>query len=89
MALRVTKIECVVTVLQIDFVISLYLHFNILKFHQKITGVINTVGSTHQTHSGLKGGLTTKTAVITAMVPPIMLVKCLEILSLPVADSFF
>ena len=46
------------------------------------------VGSNHHIHSGSKGGLTTKTAVITAIVPPIMLVKCLEILSFPVAELF-
>jgi hypothetical protein len=59
--------------------------YKTLLFHQKITGVISAVGSTHQTHSGSKGALTTKTAVITAIVPSIKLVKCFAILSFPVA----
>ena len=55
---------------------------------QKITGVIKTVGRIHHTHSGFVGGFTTNTAVTTAIVAPIIFVKCFAILSLPIAVWF-
>ena len=54
-----------------------------------MTGAINAVGSIHHAHLGLDGGFTSKTAVTTAIVPLIILVKFLVILSFPVAVLFY
>ena len=43
------------------------------------------VGKTQPNHGGVRLTLTTNTAVITAMVPPNILTRCLAILILPVA----
>jgi len=50
-------------------------------------GVITAVGRIHQTQSGPQSTLTTSTAVMTAIVPPIIMVKCREIRTLPTADA--
>ena len=49
-------------------------HFKTFRFHQTINGTINAVGNTHHIYTGSISTLTTKTAVITAIVPPIILV---------------
>jgi hypothetical protein len=52
-------------------------------FHQKINGVISAVGPSQVTRSGRKVRLTTAAAVIVAMVPASIRVRCREMRAFP------